>query len=137
MISKEWVLQLFRHLENGQPDVFFESVADDVIWEVTGTHPLAGIYTTKASFISGTISKLNQVLESPLCLKVVSCVCDGSRAAVELVADSYTKSGRPFNNRYCWVCEFSHGRLIKVRAYLDSALILNTLDDSKRDSQPC
>jgi hypothetical protein len=33
MISKEWVLQLFRHLENGQPDVFFESVADDVIWE--------------------------------------------------------------------------------------------------------
>jgi ketosteroid isomerase-like protein len=48
---------------------------------------------------------------------------------VKLVADSYTKSGRPFNNRYCWACEFGHGRLIKVRAYLDSALISSMLDE--------
>lgn len=127
MIDKNWVLQLFSHLECGRPEVFFESVADDVIWEVTGTHPLAGVYTTKSDFISGTIAKLNEVLESPLRLKVLSCLLDGSVAAVELIADSTTKSGSAFNNRYCWMCEFESDRLIKVRAYLDSALVSKTL----------
>ncbi|SHO20804.1 Putative uncharacterized protein [Moritella viscosa] len=33
-------------------------MSDDVVWEVTGTHPLAGVYISKQDFITGTISKL-------------------------------------------------------------------------------
>ncbi|EDM66219.1 hypothetical protein PE36_00985 [Moritella sp. PE36] len=42
MIDQAWIIEIFSHLENGNPQVFFEHVSDDVVWEVTGTHPLAG-----------------------------------------------------------------------------------------------
>jgi hypothetical protein len=30
---------------------FFISVADDINWTVMGTHPLAGVYNSKADFL--------------------------------------------------------------------------------------
>jgi len=127
MIDQAWIVEIFSHLENGNPQGFFEHVSDDVVWEVTGTHPLAGIYTSKQDFIAGTISKLNEVLESPLSLKLLSCITDGRSASVELVANSITKKGAEYHNRYCWICEFESNKIVRVRAYLDSALVAKTL----------
>ncbi|QUM76242.1 nuclear transport factor 2 family protein [Moritella sp. 24] len=127
MVTNESIMDMFLHLENGNPQGFFVHVSDDVVWEVTGSHPLAGTYTSKQNFIAGTISKLNEVLESPLSLKLLSCITDGHSASVELVANSTTKKGTDFNNRYCWVCEFEDQVIVRVRAYLDSALVVNTL----------
>ncbi|SHO20805.1 Putative uncharacterized protein [Moritella viscosa] len=44
-----------------------------------------------------------------------------------MVANSITKKGADFNNRYCWVCEFESNQVVRVRAYLDSALVAKTL----------
>mgnify|MGYP001189013182 FL=1 len=123
MITKNRVIEIFSYLETGKPELFFANVSDDVKWEVTGSHPLAGVYSSKQSFIDGTIARLNQVLESKLKLKVLHCFTDGNEAAVELVADSYTKNQVHFNNRYCWVCQFENEKIVNVRAYLDSALV--------------
>ncbi|MGF1909766.1 nuclear transport factor 2 family protein [Vibrio kasasachensis] len=123
MITKNRVIEIFSYLETGKPELFFANVSDDVKWEVTGSHPLAGVYSSKQSFIDGTIARLNQVLESKLKLKVLHCFTDGNEAAVELVADSYTKTQVHFNNRYCWVCQFENEKIVNVRAYLDSALV--------------
>ncbi len=41
-----------------------------------------------------------------------------------------TKNGIHFNNRYCWVCELKNEQIIRVRAYLDSALICTVLAPS-------
>ena len=127
MLNSTWVEQLFTKLESEHPQQFFEHVSDSVIWEVTGSHPLAGIYHSKQAFINGTIAKLNEVLNAPLKLKYLSSICGENSAAVELIANSTTKAGKPFNNRYCWVCEFEDKQIVKVRAYLDSALVANTI----------
>lgn len=131
MISTSQVQSIFSHLENGNAEAFFEYVSDDVIWEVTGHHPLAGIYTSKDEFRQSTMMRLNHVLKSGLNLKVVGCVNDGKTVAVELIADSVAKNGTPFNNRYCWVCQFSDGRITHVRAYLDSALVAKVLEENE------
>ncbi|MEE1674381.1 nuclear transport factor 2 family protein [Agarivorans aestuarii] len=128
MLNSTWVEQLFAKLASDQPQQFFEYVSDTVKWEVTGTHPLAGVYYSKQAFIEGTIAKLNAVLSTPLKLKYLSSICGENTAAVELVANSTTKAGAPFNNRYCWVCEFEGNKIVAVRAYLDSALVANTID---------
>ncbi|WP_423252375.1 nuclear transport factor 2 family protein [Vibrio vulnificus] len=127
VITKSRVVEIFSYLENGRPEDFFAHVSDDVKWEVTGSHPLAGVYNTKQSFLDGTIARLNEVLESKLTLRVLNCFTDGKEAAVELVADSYTKTQVHFNNRYCWVCQFENEKIINVRAYLDSALVSSVL----------
>jgi ketosteroid isomerase-like protein len=42
-LTNTWVKELFANLENGQRDAFFQHVADNVRWQVMGTHSLARI----------------------------------------------------------------------------------------------
>jgi hypothetical protein len=54
---------LFAKLQDprSQPE-FWAHVADDVDWTVEGTHPLAGRYRDKATFIDATSNRLAGIL---------------------------------------------------------------------------
>jgi uncharacterized protein len=41
-------------------------------------------------------------------------------------------NGKPFDNRYCWIARFSNGTIVEVRAYLDSALVKQLIDENER-----
>lgn len=130
-ITKEQVRALFAHLESGNADAFFRHVADDVDWTVMGTHPLAGTYHDKQDFIAHTFTRLNRVLRDGVLLRVTHILVSDNTAAVELEALSTALNGVPFRNRYCWICRFDHGRIVEVRAYLDSAIVQKLLDENE------
>jgi len=109
--------------------VFFDNVADDVDWTVMGDHPLAGRYRSKADFYAATFARLNEVLEGGVKLVVEHVHISGNVVVAELRSISTAIDGTPFDNRYCWVCELDDaGRVVVVRAYLDSALVRDLLD---------
>jgi ketosteroid isomerase-like protein len=35
-----------------------------------------------------------------------------------------------FDNRYCWVVDFQDGRIVRVRAYLDSAMVARLFEEN-------
>jgi uncharacterized protein len=37
-----------------------------------------------------------------------------------------TPDGRPYDNKYCWVCRFADGRLRELREYMDTQLVTET-----------
>ena len=132
MLQKEQVRELFRNLETGHGDVFFARVRDDVSWTVMGTHPLAGTYSSKSDFLHATFERLNKILNEGVVLKVVDAYVDGQVAIVEMQSLSTAVNGKPFDNRYCWVCTFDDNGLIsKVRAYLDSALVASVIEENE------
>lgn len=132
MLSKDNVRDLFSNLETGHSDQFFERVRDDVDWTVMGTHPLAGHYRSKRAFLDATFARLGKVLKDGVILKVVDLHMDGDVAIVELRALSTANNGKPFDNTYCWVCTFDRdGRIAKVRAYLDSALVARLIEENE------
>ncbi|MES0879109.1 nuclear transport factor 2 family protein [Roseibium sp. SCP14] len=132
MIQKEQVRELFRNLETGHGDVFFARVRDDVSWTVMGTHPLAGTYSSKSDFLHATFERLNKILNEGVVLKVVDVYVDGQVAIVEMQSLSTAANGKPFDNRYCWVCTFDDsGMISKVRAYLDSALVASVIEENE------
>ncbi|ASP36868.1 nuclear transport factor 2 family protein [Labrenzia sp. VG12] len=132
MLSKDSVRDLFSNLETGHSDQFFERVRDDVDWTVMGTHPLAGHYRSKSAFLDATFARLGKVLKDGVILKVVDLHVDGDVAIVELRALSTANNGKPFDNTYCWVCTFDRdGRIAKVRAYLDSALVAQLIEENE------
>jgi ketosteroid isomerase-like protein len=122
-ISAERVREIFRGLENGDGVAFFKHVANDVDWTVMGTHPLAGHYAGKQAFIAGTFAKLERVLPQGAQLHVESVLVHNDRAVVELRSMAIAKNGMRFDNRYCWVVYFQDGVIVRVRAYLDSAMV--------------
>jgi ketosteroid isomerase-like protein len=56
---------------------------------------------------------------------------DGDSAAVEMESLSTALTGKPFDNRYCWIVHFSDGTIMEVRAYLDSALVQRLIDENE------
>lgn len=122
-MDKQAVRALFAHLEHGDGGTFFEHVADDVDWTVEGTHPLAGHYRSKQAFLAGTFDKLHKVLPEGTRLAVQNVLVDGEWAIVELRSMATARNGMRFDNHYCWLCRFAAGRIVEVRAYLDSWLV--------------
>ena len=131
-IQAHYVRSLFANLENGRPEAFFQHVAQDVKWTVMGTHPLAGTYHTKDDFLAHTFARLDKLLKEGVVLRVTNFLVDGDTAAVELESLSTALNGKRFDNRYCWIARFSNGTIVEVRAYLDSALVKQLIDENER-----
>ena len=124
------VQDIFKNLATGKEDAFFAHVADDVDWTVEGTHPLAGRYHSKADFLAHTFEKLSQVLPKGAQLHVEHALVSGDWAVVELHSLATAKNGLRFDNRYCWLCQFSGDKIVEVRAYLDSALVARLFQEN-------
>ena len=129
-ITLDRVRNIFKGLENGDGAAFFEHVADNVDWIVEGTHPLAGHYLSKKAFIAGTFDKLGQVLPQGAQLHVENLIVSDDEAAVELHSLATAKNGMRFDNRYCWVVYFRDGVIVRVRAYLDSAMVARLFEEN-------
>jgi uncharacterized protein len=130
-VTEEKVRLLFESLERGDSEDFFRHVATDVQWTVMGTHPLAGVYHDRDTFIRKTFRRLDKVLKDGVRLRVTNVITARDIAVVELEALSVALNGIPFTNRYCWICRFEQGTIVEVRAYLDSALVQELLDENE------
>jgi len=132
-LSDHHVLTIFKGLENGDGSAFFERVADDVDWTVMGTHPLAGHYLSKKAFREGTFAKLGRILVGGAQLHVEHLLVKGNEAIVELHSRAMAKNGMRFDNRYCWIVDFQDSVIVRVRAYLDSAMVARLFDENPID----
>src|SRR6202167_932675 len=122
-ITLDRVREIFKGLEKGDGAAFFEQVADDVDWIVMGTHPLADHYHSKRDFIAGTFAKLAQVLPQGAQLHVEHLLVKDDQAVVELHSLATAKNAIRFDNPYCWIVYFQGARIVRVRAFLDSAMV--------------
>jgi uncharacterized protein len=129
-ITLERAREIFKGLENGDCAAFFEQGADDVDWTVMGTHPLAGHYHSKKDFIAGTFAKLGQVLPRGAQLHVEHLIIKDDQAVVELHSLATAKNGMRFDNRYCWIVYFQDALIVRVRAYLDSAMVARLFEEN-------
>jgi uncharacterized protein len=131
-LTIEYVNRLFEKLSTGNASAFFDNVADDVHWTVMGTHPLAGVYKSKEDFLKNTFERLDKVLKEGVILKVDHTLVSGDTAVVEMTQTSTALNGKPFPNTYCWVVRFVDGMITEVRAYVDSVLVKQVIDENER-----
>src|SRR6202044_3542755 len=130
MITEDHVRKIFKNLEHGDGAGFFEHVDDKVDWIVEGTHPLAGHYKSKSDFVAGTFAKLAQVLPRGAQLQVEYLLVKDDQAVVELHSLATAKNGMRFDNRYCWIVYFQDAVIVRVRAYLDSAMVARLFEEN-------
>jgi uncharacterized protein len=129
-VTAEFVRSVFKGLETGDGADFFKHVVDDVDWTVMGSHPLAGHYRSKAAFLAGTFVKLGKALQKGAQLSVEQLIVKDDQAVVELRSNATAKNGMRFDNRYCWVVYFRGGMIVRVRAYLDSAMVARLFEEN-------
>src|SRR2546428_6955477 len=96
-LTVDYVAKLYENLSTGKESIFFDSVADDVQWTVMGTHPLAGVYNSKADFLKHTFERLARLLKGgSAIMKVHHIYVSGDTAIVEMTSTSVALNGRPY-----------------------------------------
>jgi uncharacterized protein len=76
------------------------------------------------------LQKLAKVLPQGTQPQVEPALVSGDWAVVELHSLATAKNGLRFDNRYCWVCRFRKYKIVRVRAYLDSALVARLFEEN-------
>jgi ketosteroid isomerase-like protein len=54
-------------------------------------------------------------------------IAEGEYVVVECRGRVTTKSGKPYNNHYCYVCRFADGKLRELTEYMDTELAVSAL----------
>ncbi len=126
------VERLFAAYEQGDSQQFFDHVADDVHWTVTGKNPLSGEYRSKREFLEATYERLAAVLKQPIRPRVRRIIAQGDLAVVEWRGHATSIVDRPYDNDYCWVIRVAGDRIVEVTAYLDGALVEELLRTTER-----
>jgi len=81
-------------------------------------------------FREGTFVKLGKVLPQGAQLNVEYLFVQGDEAVVELRSLATAGNGMRFDNRYCWVVYFDRDLIVRVRAYLDSAMVVRLFEEN-------
>jgi hypothetical protein len=71
-------------------------------------------------------------------LHTENVIVQGDQAAVELHSLATAKNGMRFDNRYCWIVYFKGELIVRVRAYLDSAMVAQLFKENPiaRSAEP-
>jgi ketosteroid isomerase-like protein len=128
--NKRLLEQIFSELAVGNSRPFVEAMADDFSWTVTGTTKWSKKYAGKQSVLGELFGTLSSRMDGRIKTVPDRFIAEGDHVVVEAHGSNITKSGKPYNNRYCFVFRVSDGKLKEVTEYLDTELVSSTLGEA-------
>lgn len=99
---------------------FFDLLASNVVWTITGNSPIAKTYTSRAQFLQEAIDPLNRRLTKKIVPVEWVVYAEGDVVAALWSGQATAKDGQPYNNTYAWFMTFRGGKIAKVTAFFDS-----------------
>lgn len=97
------------------------TMTEDSTWWISGKKersPFAGLYPKDR--IGRLFHRILAALKTGLEMKVISCIAEGDRAALEVVSSGDIKNGRQYRQEYHMLLTFRDGKIASVREYLDT-----------------
>jgi uncharacterized protein len=125
--NKKMLEEIFSELAKGNPRPFVEAMADDFNWTVTGSTKWSKTYAGKSTVLRELFGLLSERIDGRITTIPDRFIAEGDYVVVEAHGSNTTKSGKPYNNRYCFVFRIAGGRLKEVTEYLDTELVTTAL----------
>ena len=126
--NKHLLQDIFAGLARGDSKPFVDSLADDFCWTLTGTTAWSRIYRGKQEVMTELMRPLFANFADQYTNTAQRFIAEGDWVAVECQGKVMTKAGKPYNNRYCWVCRVEGGQLKEVVEYMDTQLVAAALE---------
>lgn len=126
--SKQLLQDIFAGLARGDSRPFVDSLADDFCWTLTGTTAWSRTYRGKREVMTELMRPLFANFADQYTNTAQRFIAEGDWVAVECKGKVMTKAGKPYNNRYCWVCRVEGGQLKEVIEYMDTQLVATALE---------
>jgi uncharacterized protein len=115
--NKEIVRQYFDNWRNNRGS-FFDLLAPEATWTITGTGTTAGTYR-KQALIDQVVKPTSARLSSPIVPTVRGIWADGDMVIALWDGAATAGDGRPYRNTYTWYFRMQNGKAIEAIAFLD------------------
>src|SRR5262249_43034395 len=125
--NKKLMQQIFAELEKGNGRPFTEAMADDFCWTITGTTPWSKSFRGKGAVLDDLMKPLFAQFAGRYTNRAERFIAEDDYVVVECRGNVTTKTGKPYNNTYCYVCRFADGKLRELTEYLDTQLVTDAL----------
>lgn len=125
--NKRLMQQIFIELEKGNGKPFVDAMADDFSWTITGNSPWSKTYSGKKAVLNDLMKPLFAQFAGQYTNKAQRFIAEDDFVVVECRGRVNTKSGKPYNNAYCYVCRFDGGQMRELTEYLDTQLVADAL----------
>ena len=126
--NKQLLQDIFAGLARGDSKPFALSLADDFCWTLTGTTAWSRTYRGKQEVMTELMRPLFDNFADQYTNTAQRFIAEGDWVVVECQGKVMTKAGKPYNNRYCWVCRVEGGQLKEVIEYMDTQLVATALE---------
>lgn len=127
--NKQLLQQIFAGLAENNARLFVASMAEDFRWTVTGTTKWSRTYSGKKAVLGELFAVLSSKMAGPIRTLPDRIIAEGDYVVVQAHGDNVTKSGKAYNNRYCFVFRVADGKLKEVTEYLDTELVTAALSE--------
>ncbi len=127
--NKRLMQHIFDGLAKGDGKAFRDSLAENFRWTVPGTNKWSGTYEGKQSVLNDLMRPLFEQFAGQFTNTAHRFIAEGDYVVVECEGRVTTKTGKPYNNQYCYVCRFADGQLQELNEYMDTQLVATALAD--------
>ena len=126
--NRSIITSIMNDLAEGNGKPFVAAMADDFTWIMEGTTPWSGRYEGKAVVQDRVLGPLFAQFATPYRNRAHRIIVEGDDVAVLCNGDVETKTGKRYNNSYCYVIRMRDGKMIELREYFDTALVERALE---------
>lgn len=128
--NKHLIQTIFAEMAQGNSRPLVENMADDFCWIVSGNNHWSGRYEGKQKVLEGLMAVLRSRIDGRIKTIGHRFIAEGDYVVVEARGNNITKSGKPYNNAYCFVIRLADGKLKEITEYMDTELVTAMLGDT-------
>jgi ketosteroid isomerase-like protein len=125
--NKQLLQDVFAETAKGNGRPFVAAMAEDVAWTIIGSTPWSKTYRGKKAVLTELLGPLNAQLANGNSITAHRFIAENDQVVVEGRGHNTTKTGKAYQNAYCWVFRFSEGKVVELMEYTDTALIESAL----------
>lgn len=126
--NKRAITQACAELAEGNGEPFLALMADDFRWTIIGSTEWSGTYAGRDTVLEELLQPLFAQFADTYVNTPERLIAEGDHVVVQCRGSVSTRSGRRYDNTYCWVCRFADGKLVEMTEYLDTELLGSALD---------
>ena len=120
--NKRIVTEVFDGLSRADGRVFFDAMADDVVWIIEGQSRHSRRYEGKAAIQNELVPALFANFATDYRNFADAIIAEDDRVVVLARGEVKTVRGEDYNNSYCFVLRMRGGKIVELREYMDTAL---------------
>jgi hypothetical protein len=126
--NRSTITAIMEAMSRGETRPFVDAMADDFTWRMTGTTAWSGTYTGKADVQQRLLRSLRELWGTRYKSTPSRILADGDHVVVETRGEVTTKTGKPYNNSYCFVIRMRDDKMVDLTEYFDTELVSSTLE---------